>query len=388
MWTWEYWRERPQKLKTWWDDAKFELAIKSIFIFAVIVSFSHTIELYGSVGFDEPVMWMNRLARVDFITLSLFATLAAEAAFAVGLWGLYEAYEQSRKFPGPKEHWHVWTLFGSGLIVVGWSNIGGAVGYDFIVGQPYKGIALAISIPLFVLGSVLVNFKRKSITDQSAVDQAGTYHSTDQSVINQAIDYPTIDQSKINHAASDQSLIDQSINQTEDQSIINQAADQTDKSIDHPSVDRSINQESIKQAESNQALIDQSSGEQDDQPIKHSIDQSSNQTLNDQSQIDQNEKESIDQSDSDQSITNQSNDQPITQSIKKDKNDQSIKSNVVRLDEEIVDRYPIKEALEYFKEHGKPPTQRGLAKLADTSQHRAMMAVRWLKKQIEQGRVA
>lgn len=157
-------------ISNWWNDAKFDYSIKAIFIFAVIVSFSHTIELYSSVGFDIEIKWLNNLLRVDFITLALFATLAAEAAFAVGLWGLYEAYKQHQSFPSIKEFWQVWTLFGCGLGIVGWSNIGGTVGYDFLLGQPYKGIALGLSIPLFVLGAVLVNFKRMNPNEGAQID--------------------------------------------------------------------------------------------------------------------------------------------------------------------------------------------------------------------------
>ncbi len=150
-----------ESFKDWWNNTKFEVSIKAIFVFAVVVSFSHTIELYRSVGFDVDIDWINNLLGVDFINLALFATLAAEAAFAVGLWGLYEAYEERKGFPSVKEYWQIWTLFGCGLLVVGWSNVGGTVGYDFIIGQPVKGIVLGCSIPAFVLGTVLVNFKRK-----------------------------------------------------------------------------------------------------------------------------------------------------------------------------------------------------------------------------------
>jgi len=154
--------EKTKNIGEWWSNAKFDLAIKAIFVFAVIVSFSHTRELYSSVGFDVPIEWLNNLIGVNLFDLALFATLAAEAAFAVGLWGLYDAYEQIRRFPNIKEYWQVWALFGSGLLIVGWSNIGGTVGYNFLIGQPWKGILLGLSIPAFVLGSVLVNFMRKS----------------------------------------------------------------------------------------------------------------------------------------------------------------------------------------------------------------------------------
>lgn len=156
-----------QKIVSWWNHAKFDFAIRSIFIFAVVVSFSHTIDLYSSVGFNIQIDLLNHFFSVDWFSLALFATLAAEASFAVGLWGLYEAYEQTRKFPSMKEYWQVWTLFGGGLIVVGWSNIGGTVGYDFLIGDPWKGVALGLSIPLFVLGAVLVNFKRGQVENEN-----------------------------------------------------------------------------------------------------------------------------------------------------------------------------------------------------------------------------
>lgn len=142
---------------------KFDYAITGIFICSIIVSFNHTIELYKSAGFDDPIGWMNNLTEKwlgnDFFTLALFATLAAEAAFSVGLWGLYEVFRTERRFPGWRYKW-MWGMFIGGLVVIGWSNIGGTLGYNYLYGDPIKGLVLGLSIPYFVLNAVLVNFSR------------------------------------------------------------------------------------------------------------------------------------------------------------------------------------------------------------------------------------
>lgn len=143
---------------------KFDNAILGIFICSIIVSFSHTIELYESAGFDVPIEWMNnsyteRFLGKGFINLALFATLAAETAFSIGLWGLYEAFRVEHKFPGLRYKW-TWGMFFGGLVIVGWSNIGGTLGYSYLFGNPIKGFVLGLSIPYFVLNAVLVNFSR------------------------------------------------------------------------------------------------------------------------------------------------------------------------------------------------------------------------------------
>lgn len=53
---------------------------------------------------------------------------------------------------------------------MGWSNIGGTVGYEYLFGDPVKGIVLGLSIPYFVLNAVLVNFSRS--TEQRSIEQA------------------------------------------------------------------------------------------------------------------------------------------------------------------------------------------------------------------------
>lgn len=153
---------------------KFDFAIYGIFICAIIVSFSHTIELYKSSRFDISIEWMNtptteKWLGKDFFNLALFATLAAEFAFTVGLWGLYEAFKKEKELPGLK-YKSTWTMFLGGLVIVGWSNIGGTVGYDYLFGDPVKGIVLGLSIPYFVLNSVLVNFSRSTV--QRSIEQA------------------------------------------------------------------------------------------------------------------------------------------------------------------------------------------------------------------------
>ncbi|MBA4544179.1 hypothetical protein H1164_15050 [Thermoactinomyces daqus] len=142
---------------------RFDYAITGIFIFAIIVSFNHTIELYKSAGFDDPIGWLNHLTEKwlgeNFFTLALFATLAAEAAFSVGLWGLYEAFRVEQRFPGWRYKW-MWGMFLGGLVVIGWANIGGTLGYNYLYGNPIKGLVLGLSVPYFVLNAVLVNFSR------------------------------------------------------------------------------------------------------------------------------------------------------------------------------------------------------------------------------------
>jgi hypothetical protein len=156
---------------------KFDYAIAGIFICSIIVSFNHTIELYKSAGFDVPIKLLNTITEKwlgigDFFTLALFATLAAEAAFTVGLWGLYEAFKVERKLPGGRYGW-TWSMFFGGLIIIGWSNIGGTLGYNYLFGDPYKGYILGLSVPYFVLNAVLVNFSRSQgeETEQRTTEQ-------------------------------------------------------------------------------------------------------------------------------------------------------------------------------------------------------------------------
>lgn len=153
-----YHNEKPQKRD------KFDYAIAGIYACAIIVSFNHTIELYDSGGFDIEIKLLNSLMQEwfgikGFFTLSLFATLAAESAFTVGLWGLYEAFKVERKLPGMKYKW-MWGMFLGGLVIIGWSNIGGTLGYNYLFGNPVKGLVLGLSVPYFVLNAVLVNFSR------------------------------------------------------------------------------------------------------------------------------------------------------------------------------------------------------------------------------------
>ena len=153
---------------------KFDVAVYAIFLCAIVVSFSHTIELYKSSNFDIPIEWMNspsveKWLGKDFFNLALFATIAAEFAFTVGLWGLFEAFRREGAFPGWQYKW-TWGMFLGGLLIVGWSNIGGTVGYEYLFGDPVKGIVLGLSIPYFVLNAVLVNFSRS--TEQRSIELA------------------------------------------------------------------------------------------------------------------------------------------------------------------------------------------------------------------------
>jgi hypothetical protein len=75
------------------------------------------------------------------------------------LWGLYEAFKVERKLPGMKYKW-MWGMFLGGLVIIGWSNIGGTLGYNYLFGNPVKGLVLGLSVPYFVLNAVLVNFSR------------------------------------------------------------------------------------------------------------------------------------------------------------------------------------------------------------------------------------
>lgn len=151
---------------------KFDYAITGIFLCAIIVSFNHTIDLYKSAGFDVPVQVLSSVVDYFFgkgesVTLALFATIAAEAAFSVGLWGLYEAFKIERVFPSPRRYKSTWLVFIGGLLVIGWSNVGGSLGFNYLFGNPIKGYILGLSMPYFVLNSVLVNFSRTYKVDRT-----------------------------------------------------------------------------------------------------------------------------------------------------------------------------------------------------------------------------
>jgi hypothetical protein len=151
---------------------KFDYAITGIFLCAIIVSFNHTIDLYKSAGFDVPVQVLSSIVDYFFgkgesVTLALFATIAAEAAFSVGLWGLYEAFKIEREFPSISRYKSTWLVFAGGLLVIGWSNVGGSLGFNYLFGNPIKGYILGLSMPYFVLNSVLVNFSRTYKVDRT-----------------------------------------------------------------------------------------------------------------------------------------------------------------------------------------------------------------------------
>ncbi|MFC7441439.1 hypothetical protein [Laceyella putida] len=154
---------------------KFDYAIYGIFICSIIVSFSKTIYLYESGGFDTPIGWMNNhwtehWFGKGFFNLALFATLAAESAFSVGLWGLYEAYRTEHKFPGLRYFW-TWGMFIGGLVIIGWSNISATLGSNYLFGNPIKGLVLGLSVPYFVLNSVLVLFSRSQSEETETNEQ-------------------------------------------------------------------------------------------------------------------------------------------------------------------------------------------------------------------------
>lgn len=352
-----------EKLKAWWNEAKFEYSIKAIFIFAVIVSFSHTIELYSSVGFDEELKWVNNLLQVDFITLALFATLAAEAAFAVGLWGLYEAYKQRQRFPNVKEYWQIWTLFGGGLIVVGWSNIGGTVGYDFLIGQPFKGIALGLSIPLFVLGAVLVNFKRMHQEPQPT-----------RQVAEVSEDQPAIQSNQPNKSSQS----DESAKDRQPSAIQNghqETASQPVKtSATHP--DPPVSESASSQQEEQPAATDQNSqqrtnGSQADQQTSEDAGSASDSLPEKQPAFDQTEKKDQptkssqpDQTSASQAQKPAADSQPVANQAAK--TTKRVARSTIQPNEEVVE-----EAEKYRTENGKWPSERKLASLAGVSRHQA-----------------
>lgn len=387
-----------EKLKAWWNEAKFELAIKAIFIFAVVVSFSHTIELYSSVGFDDEIVWLNDLLRVDFITLALFATLAAEAAFAVGLWGLYEAYKQHQRFPGVKEFWQIWTLFGGGLIVVGWSNIGGTVGYDFLIGQPFKGIALGLSIPLFVLGAVLVNFKRMHQEPQPTRQVAEV--SEDQPAHISASQPGTGHQSAIqsnqpNKASqSDESAKDRqpSASQNSHRETASQPVKTSATHPDPPVSESASYQQEVQPTATDQNSQQRANGSQADQQTSEDAGSASDSQPEKQPALYQTEKQdqptkssqpdqtpasgSANQSATGQLSVSESanqaqkaNSQSVARSANKQEEAQPTKrvaKSTIQPNEEVVE-----EAEKYRTENGKWPSERKLAALAGVSRHQA-----------------
>lgn len=131
----------------------FIIGVWIILVCATAVSFSDTVELYRSAGIAGGFEWLNELLGLDnLFSRELFATIAAEIGFIMGLLGLLDSQMRGVK-PTFKTHWQEYMLFFAGLIIVGWSNISETVGYNYLIGQPHKGIALGISIPLFVFGA-------------------------------------------------------------------------------------------------------------------------------------------------------------------------------------------------------------------------------------------
>lgn len=136
-------------------DKKFERAIKLIFFLGIIVSCNDTVHLYESSGFNRKLfsVWI-----IGDITLAWFATAMAEMAFTVGFWGISDIFLKTGRVPGIKD-FPIWMVFGGGLFMVGWSNISTALGINYLFTNPHKGLLLGLSIPYFILGSVLVSLR-------------------------------------------------------------------------------------------------------------------------------------------------------------------------------------------------------------------------------------
>lgn len=157
----------------------FKIGVWVVLSCAMFVSFSHTIALFRTVGIAGGFDWLNHWLGVNWIGAELFATIAAEVAFIMGVLGLLDSHVNGVKARW-KTHWQELILFFVGLLVVAWSNIGATVGYDFLIGQPVKGIILGILIPFFIFGAesvlskaYIVYMKRKS--NAHADTQTGSF---------------------------------------------------------------------------------------------------------------------------------------------------------------------------------------------------------------------
>lgn len=185
---------------------KFSIAVYLIFLCGIIVSFTDTIALYDSGGFGEQINLP--FIQSERITLSLFATIMVEMAYTVGLWGLFESFRKNNKlkFENNKA---VWFLFGGGLVMSGISNVGQSLGVSFLLKDPYKGLLLGLSVPYFVLCSVIVGFKAKQESEQMNTEHTNLQSEQDRT--NNIEHAPNIERNEQTTEQSIQSEIEQPI---------------------------------------------------------------------------------------------------------------------------------------------------------------------------------
>jgi hypothetical protein len=326
-----YHNEKPQKRD------KFDYAIAGIYACAIIVSFNHTIELYDSGGFDIEIKLLNSLMQEwfgikGFFTLSLFATLAAESAFTVGLWGLYEAFKVERKLPGMKYKW-MWGMFLGGLVIIGWSNIGGTLGYNYLFGNPVKGLVLGLSVPYFVLNAVLVNFSRsqpnevKETTEQPTDSPPkwktwiNTYKEIKEELATTKSSYAQEimleDETESYHPIEQEQTSNDKPN-SEQIKTEQKEQEKIEQNLSEKSITEQGQIKQIEHAENEQNLIEQSNIErvESEQSEQEKVEQNlieqtaSDQTKNEQSKQEKSEQENNESSNSEQN-ENEQNEQPV-----------------------------------------------------------------------------
>lgn len=272
---------------------------KLIFVLAVAVSFSHTKDRYDQVGFHEPIIDPFLWGLIDpggfstflsGITGSLLSAIVAELAFSVALFALYETYRTTGGPPTWENDKESILLFSGGLLMVLWSNISAAVGIEFAPGTILKiieSVFLGASIPYFVFGSIMTNFKKhpaerlkKESTDQA--DQS-TNKSTSESTTKNTQSTKSTNQSQLvenrptestkltreNQPVDKEEISNQPVDQIDQQNRPNQPEESTNEQINQPtkSTTNKVDQLGIDQQEKdrlvestkNQPTIDQTS---------------------------------------------------------------------------------------------------------------------------------
>lgn len=409
-----------EKLSKWWDGKKFEYAIKFIFLDVAVLSFSDTWELYSTVGFGKPSHLLGKLG-LGWIDRSFLGALAAESAFTVGLWGLFEASkEQGGGLPNPMKYWPTWLLFLGGTFIVGWSNVSGSNGFDYWFGHTAKGLILGLSIPFFLLGSVLVGFSRTKV--QVVADQStGRNEEIDRNVVidqKQSIDRNwTTGRNEIDHSKADGGR-NEAINRT---ATIEQSTAGRLQEIDQPTA-TAYTVDNLRQEATDHPLDDEQSTNQpaqandkeandrtaevvemdDKQVIDQSTEVDDKTESTDRNEVDGkaidhnvNDKESdhimddteADDKETDDAGKEQHDHQPVVDNVIsfKDKLMQSkINAKLEGSKKKTEIARAINHAITYRQQHGGLPSKRTLMKLAKCTGHQALKALDIIKEVSEE----
>ena len=418
---------------------------KLIFVLAVAVSFSHTKDRYDQVGFHEPIIDPFLWGLIDpggfstflsGITGSLLSAIVAELAFSVALFALYETYRTTGGPPTWENDKESILLFSGGLLMVLWSNISAAVGIEFAPGTILKiieSVFLGASIPYFVFGSIMTNFKKhpaerlkKESTDQadqstnkstseSTTKNTQSTKSTNQS---QLVDNRPTESTKLtreNQPVDKEEISNQPVDQIDQQNQPNQPEESTNEQIDQPTksttnkvdqlgidqqekdrlVESTKNQPTIdqtsKRADSSQLVEDESTKSTDQKESQPAESTKTNQPKESTNQIDQqNQPVDIKSTKSTKKVnqpTKSTNQKPQLVKVV----DMNEKLLLQRLKDEFDNsRDPeskldaAKTALKYMKEHGKLPSKNKLVQLSGHTQYCCYNALNVIKKVMEE----